>query len=68
VVLTRNLPNLGLRTGDFGTVVLVHQGGRGFEVEFVSAGGDTRAVTTLATADVTAVDQADRAGLSGENR
>jgi len=52
VVLTRSLKDLGLKTGDIGTVVLVHDGGRGFEVEFVTLGGDTVAVTTLAADDV----------------
>jgi len=48
VVLTRSLNDLGLKAGDIGTVVLVHDDGRGFEVEFVTLGGDTVAVTTLA--------------------
>jgi hypothetical protein len=52
VVLTRSLKALGLKTGDIGTVVLVHDGGRGFEVEFVTLGGDTVAVTTLSADDV----------------
>jgi len=52
VVLTRSLKDLGLKTGDIGTVVLVHDGGRGFEVEFVTLGGDTVAVTTLSADDV----------------
>ena len=33
IVLTRNLPEYGLREGDIGTVVLVHRNGEGFEVE-----------------------------------
>jgi hypothetical protein len=34
VVLTRDLPEEGLQVGDIGTVVLLHQGGAGCEVEF----------------------------------
>ena len=57
VVLTRRLQDLGLEPGDLGTVVLVHGGGRGFEVEFVTLGGDTLAVTTLTAGDVRPVDR-----------
>lgn len=47
VVLTVPLPELNLEFGDIGTVVLVHDGGAGFEVEFVTLTGETLAVTTL---------------------
>ncbi|HUF46631.1 MAG TPA: DUF4926 domain-containing protein [Vicinamibacterales bacterium] len=57
VVLTKRLPDLGLEPGDIGTVVLVHKSGRGFEVEFVTLGGDTLAVTTLPTDDLRPVDR-----------
>ena len=57
VVLTTHLPSLGLEAGDIGTVVLVHEGGKGFEVEFVTLGGDTLAVTTLTADDVRPVDK-----------
>lgn len=52
VVLTRDLPDEGLAAGDVGTVVLVHGGGVGYEVEFVALDGDTVAVVTLPAADV----------------
>jgi len=52
VVLTRELPGEGLRVGDIGTVVLVHQGGAGYEVECSTLGGRTPAVATLAADDV----------------
>jgi hypothetical protein len=52
VVLVRAVPALGLEPGDIGTVVLVHDGGKGFEVEFVTLDGDTVAVATLARNDV----------------
>lgn len=52
IVLTRDVPSLGLRAGDIGTVVLVHQGGEGFEVEFMAADGSTIGIETLMAADV----------------
>ena len=45
--MTRDIPELGLETGDIGCVVLVHSGGKGFEVEFATISGDTLAVVTL---------------------
>jgi hypothetical protein len=50
VVLTEDIPERGLCKGDLGTVVMVHQGGAGCEVEFVTLDGETVAVVTL-TAD-----------------
>ena len=47
VVLAVDLPALGLKAGDVGTVVLVHNGGEGFEVEFIALDGETIAVSTL---------------------
>jgi hypothetical protein len=51
VVLTRDVPEDGLRKGDIGTVVHLYPTG-GLEVEFFTASGKTRAVVTLETADV----------------
>jgi hypothetical protein len=39
VVLTTDLPEYGLVEGDVGAVVMVHSGGVGFEVEFVTLDG-----------------------------
>jgi hypothetical protein len=47
VILTRDLPEHGLSAGDIGTVVLVHRGNKGYEVEFMSLDGETIAVVTL---------------------
>lgn len=52
VVLTRDLPKHGLKAGDVGTVVLVHNAGAGFEVEFCTLDGETIAVTSVNAADV----------------
>ena len=47
VVLKGDLAEFGLTAGDVGTVVMVHEGGRGYEVEFVTLDGETIAVVTL---------------------
>jgi hypothetical protein len=47
VVLQDDGAEHGLRAGDIGTVVLVHEGGKGYEVEFVTLDGQTVAVVTL---------------------
>ncbi len=57
VILTRPVADLGLEEGDIGTVVLVHEGGRGFEVEFVTLDGETVAVTTVSADDVRPIDR-----------
>jgi hypothetical protein len=51
VILVRDVPEHGLRTGDIGTVVHVYPKG-GIEVEFFTAAGKTRAVVTLRETDV----------------
>ena len=47
VVLARDIPQRKLRKGDLGAVVLVHQGGSAYEVEFATLDGRTIAVVTL---------------------
>jgi hypothetical protein len=47
VVLTTDLPEHGLRAGDVGWIVMVHAGGAGYEVEFVTLAGDTVSVVTV---------------------
>ncbi len=46
-ILMIDLPEHDLRAGDIGTVVLVHRGGQGYEIEFMTLNGDTVAVVTL---------------------
>jgi Domain of unknown function (DUF4926) len=46
VVLATDLLEHGLKKGDIGAVVLVH-GQTGYEVEFVTLGGETVAVVSL---------------------
>jgi ATP-dependent exoDNAse (exonuclease V) alpha subunit len=52
VILSTNLPEYGLKNGDIGTVVLMHDRNEGFEVEFVSLDGETVAVVSLFTHQV----------------
>jgi len=47
VVLTGDVPEHHLKSGDIGTVVMIHRGGAGLEVEFVALDGETIAVATL---------------------
>jgi hypothetical protein len=47
VVITVDLPDLGLKKGDVGAVVLVHEAGAGYEVEFVTFAGETVGVVSL---------------------
>lgn len=50
VVLVKDYPSEGLVKGDMGAVVMVHQDGKAYEVEFVTLTGNTLGVLTL-TAD-----------------
>ncbi len=54
VVLTRDLPEAGLRAGDLGAVVQVYAP-NAVEVEFVTASGRTLALRTLTSDDVRTV-------------
>jgi hypothetical protein len=46
------LPQYGLERGDIGTVVMVHEQGAGYELEFTALDGDTLAVVTLSADQV----------------
>ena len=54
VVLSRDLPEYGLRMGDLGAIVELY-GGDTVEVEFVRVSGETRALVTLKTTDIRSV-------------
>ena len=47
IILKSDLPEHNLKSGDIGTVVLVHGNGDGYEVEFASLDGETVAVVSL---------------------
>ena len=55
VVLTQDLPEEGLTAGDAGTVVHIHEGGAGYEVEFMTLSGRTIAVATVMADQVRSV-------------
>ncbi|MCI0435518.1 MAG: DUF4926 domain-containing protein [Gemmatimonadetes bacterium] len=52
VVLTRDVPEHGLVSGDVGAVVHRYEGGSLFEVEFVTAEGRTVTVLQLTPSDL----------------
>jgi Domain of unknown function (DUF4926) len=47
VVLAEDLKSLGLLKGDIGVIVMIHKGGLGFEVEFLTLYGESIGVETL---------------------
>ena len=47
IVLVCDLPEHGLKEGDLGTVVHVYHDPAGYEVEFMTLGGETVAVASL---------------------
>lgn len=55
VVLLEDLPGESLPAGDVGTVIHIHRGGEGYEVEFATLTGQTVGVTTLRANQVRAV-------------
>ena len=55
VVLTQDLPEERLTAGDVGTVVHIHDGGAGYEIEFMTLSGRTIAVATVMASQVRAV-------------
>jgi hypothetical protein len=61
VVLTTNVPDEGLEAGDIGTVVHIHKGGEGYEVEFMTLTGETVAIVTLLAGQVRPLNRRDLA-------
>jgi hypothetical protein len=56
IVLTVDLPDDRLASGDVGTVVHVYRDGAAFEVEFVALDGETVAIVTLGQAQIRPVE------------
>ena len=50
-ILTCDLPDHGLKRGDVGTVVLVHET-PGYEIEFMTLTGETFAVVSVSSGQV----------------
>ena len=61
MVLTKNLPEEHLEAGDIGTVVHIHKGGEGYEVEFMTLTGETVAIVTLLAGQVRPLNRRDLA-------
>ena len=57
VVLTEDIPNQDLRRDDIGTIVHAYQNPEGYEVEFITIGGETIAVLTLLPSQIRQVNQ-----------
>ena len=55
VVLTNDLAEYNLKAGDIGTVVLVHQEGLGYEVEFMTLTGQTITIISLFSSQIRAI-------------
>jgi hypothetical protein len=47
VILNTDIPEFNLEKGDIGTVVMIHDNGAGYEVEFITLDGTTVAIQTL---------------------
>ncbi len=47
IILIKDLLGTNFVKGDIGTVVLIYEGGKGYEVEFFAADGTTLAVETV---------------------
>ena len=58
-VLLINLPEHHLVDGDVGVVVMIHDGGKGYEVEFMTREGRTIAVETLMADQIRAIGNRD---------
>ncbi len=67
VVLSKDLPDRGLRAGDLGAVVQVYKPD-GLEVEFVAASGRTVALVTLKVDDVREVADSDLITVRSSSR
>jgi hypothetical protein len=52
VILSRDLPEHGLKQGDIGAIVHSYKEGEAFEVEFIAGHGHTVALATLKRQDV----------------
>jgi hypothetical protein len=59
IVLLKDVPEEGLKSGDVGTVVHVYRQGEAFEAEFMTLDGKTVAVVTLTASHVRAVSSRD---------
>lgn len=61
IVLTTNVPDEDLESGDIGTVVHIHKDGEAYEVEFMTLIGETVAIVTLLAGHVRPLNRRDLA-------
>ena len=54
--LVEDLPNTSFVKGDVGTVVMIHENGAGYEIEFFAADGSTLSVETVIASQVKSVE------------
>lgn len=59
IVLTHDIDDHNLKSGDVGTVVHCYLDNKGFEVEFVTAEGKTIAELTLSVSDIRPFDHSE---------
>ena len=59
VVLMQDLTGASLKAGNVGTILHVHHGGAGYEVEFMTLAGETITVATLLPSQIRAVSRRD---------
>lgn len=65
VVLTHDIKDNALKEGDMGAVVNVYNKGEAYEVEFVTAKGETVALLTLKPSDIRTVKKNDLLHVRG---
>ena len=59
IVLTDDIPDQRLKTGDVGTIVHIYPRGEAFEVEFLTLDGNTAAMATVLPFQVRPVSSTD---------
>ena len=59
IVLLKDVPQEGLKSGDVGTIVHVHDREEAFEVEFFTLAGATAAIATVLPSQVRPVNDKD---------
>ena len=59
MVLMQDLTGASLKAGDVGTIVHAHEGGAGYEVEFMTLAGETITVATLLPSQIRAISRRD---------
>ena len=55
VILLKDIQEYNLLEGDIGTIAMVHEDGKGYEVEFMTLNGETIIVETLTSDNVRAI-------------